>query len=48
MRLLFPTRPRALSASARPRSPSDAGFVDVRLDEEPAKGWICVVGAKPS
>jgi ubiquinone/menaquinone biosynthesis C-methylase UbiE len=27
---------------------SDAGFADVRLDEEPTKGWICVVGAKPS
>lgn len=25
-----------------------AGFVDVRIDERPVNGWICVVGTKPS
>lgn len=25
---------------------TDAGFVDVLIDEEPSRGWICCVGAK--
>lgn len=26
----------------------DAGFTDVQIDEEPHRGWLCVLGAKPS
>jgi ubiquinone/menaquinone biosynthesis C-methylase UbiE len=26
---------------------TEAGFADVRIDEEAARGWICVVGTKP-
>jgi ubiquinone/menaquinone biosynthesis C-methylase UbiE len=25
-----------------------AGFADVRVDEQPARGWLCLVGTKPS
>jgi ubiquinone/menaquinone biosynthesis C-methylase UbiE len=25
---------------------ADAGFVDVHIDEDEARGWICVIGAK--
>lgn len=26
---------------------SSAGFTEAQVYEEPARGWICVVGAKP-
>jgi len=26
----------------------DAGFADVSIDEETERGWICVVGTKPT
>lgn len=26
---------------------ADAGFTDIQVDEEKAKGWICAMGAKP-
>jgi ubiquinone/menaquinone biosynthesis C-methylase UbiE len=25
----------------------DAGFIDVQLDEEAGRGWLCVLGSKP-
>ena len=27
---------------------TDAGFADVQIAEEPKRGWLCVVGTKPS
>lgn len=26
---------------------TEAGFVDVTIDEDAARGWICVTGTKP-
>ena len=40
MSLLSPDEHRALL--------SDAGYVDVQIFTEPAKGWICATGRKPS
>jgi hypothetical protein len=40
MTLLTPEEHRALLA--------DAGFTSVQVFEQPDKGWICTVGAKPA
>ena len=37
-----------LSVEEHRRMFSEAGFDDIRLSEDEAKGWICVVGGKPS
>jgi len=37
-----------LSVEEHRRMFTEAGFDDIRLSEDEAKGWICVVGGKPS